>query len=235
MDTFDLKKYLAENPLLKEITEGKQVGTLYHFTKLIPLIRILETNTLKGSNTWDKSEKPFVSFTRNKNGWHVAGGKNVRIAIDGDKLSNNYKISPFDMQNLQSWDNAPLDEMEERVFGDINNITNYITEILVQSREFEGYSHLKDRLEILYPDFKTLNKISRRGKLIPYDEVFLPLTDDVKQYIDDTLTKEKIEYSIDFPKYEMIAYFNKKLNTKYDSISGDVEDYIESKVETTTS
>lgn len=154
--------------ILKEINEGKQVGILYHFTNLFSLMGILETNILKGSNTWDKNEKPFVSFTRNKNGWGLVSGpgKTVRITIDGNKLSDNYKISPYDMQNLKRWDDTPLDEMEERVFGNINNITNYIIEIVIQSKELEKYPHLEDKLKIIYPNYKILNKVTRRGKLL---------------------------------------------------------------------
>jgi hypothetical protein len=218
--------------LIDLLNEGKQVGTLYHFTNLFSLIKILETNTFKGSNAWNKNEKPFVSFTRNKNGWGLVSGpgKTVRITIDGNKLSNNYKISPYDMQNLKRWEDTPLDEMEERVFGDINNAKNYIIEIVIQSKALESYPHLEDELKIIYPNYKILNKVTRRDKLVSSNEVELPLTDDVKQYIDNIITKEKIEYNSDFPKYEMIKYFNQKLNTKYDSLTHQIEEYIISKL-----
>jgi hypothetical protein len=83
-----------------------------------------------------------------------------------NKLSDNYKISPYDMRNLKRWDDTPLDEMEERVFGNINNITNYIIEIVIQSKELEKYPHLEDKLKIIYPNYKILNKVTRRGKLV---------------------------------------------------------------------
>jgi hypothetical protein len=218
--------------LIDLLNERKQVGILYHFTDLISLIKILETNTLKGSNKWDENQKPFTSFTRNKNGWGLVGGpgKTVRISVDGDKLSDKYKISPYDMQNLKRWDDTPLDEMEERVFGDITNIINYVTEIVIQNKGLEEYPRLKDKLETIYPNYKTLNKISRRGKLVSSDEVELPLIDDVKQYIDNIINKEKIEVSYKFPNQEMIKYFNQKLNTKYDTLATPVKQYISSKL-----
>jgi hypothetical protein len=45
-----------------------------------------------------------------------------RIELDGDKLSNNYKITPF------AWDQE-RGEAEEYINRDIKNIKNYITGI----------------------------------------------------------------------------------------------------------
>jgi hypothetical protein len=134
------------------------------------------------------------------------------------------------MKNLKRWDDTPLDEMEERVFGDITNIINYVTEIVIQNKGLEEYPRLKDKLETIYPNYKTLNKFSRRAKLLSSDEVELPLIDDVKQYIDNIINKEKIEVSYKFPNQEMIKYFNQKLNTKYDTLATPVKQYISSKL-----
>jgi hypothetical protein len=218
--------------ILNQINEGKQVGNLYHFTDIFNLIKILETNTLKSSNKWKPEDKPFVSFTRNKDAWGLVAqvGKTVRITIDGDKLSNNYKISPFNIQKTKRWDNTPLDEMEERVFGDIKNIKNYITDITIQIVDLKEYPKLEDKLKLLYPDYKVLNKISRRDKLVPYDQVALPLSDDVKKYIQDIILKQKIEAAYEFPDYEMINYFNKQLNTNYDSLSVETKNYIKQQI-----
>ena len=77
------------------LNESKQVGTLYHYTKLGPLKDIVDSGVLMGT--------PSLSFTRDKN-FHKsyrdigAGyGKGllaVRLTVDGDKLSNRYKIEP---------------------------------------------------------------------------------------------------------------------------------------------
>ena len=82
------------------LNEGKQVGPLYHFTRTGELINILKSNILKVSDQWATNDdlRPFNSFTRNKNGWDVGGfPTDVRITIDGNKLSNKYKIKPFNM------------------------------------------------------------------------------------------------------------------------------------------
>ena len=67
------------------LNERKQVGILYHFTNFSFLPKILESNSLK-------SNYPYISFTRNKN---YCPECQVRILIDGDKLSDKYKIEPY--------------------------------------------------------------------------------------------------------------------------------------------
>lgn len=77
--------------LLKEINEGKQVGDLYHFTSIVNLKEILKSKILIPSK-----ERKYISFTRNKNLATLDNEKrDVKITIDGDKLSNKYKIIPY--------------------------------------------------------------------------------------------------------------------------------------------
>jgi hypothetical protein len=138
--------------ILKEITEAKQVGILYHFTRTRELIDILEDNMLKASDMWATNDdpRPFNSFTRNKNGWDVGGfPTDVRIAIDGNKLSNKYKIQPFNM-------GFEVDEMEERVYKDIPNIKDYILDITIDTKSDMNYEMDKDILNNLYPTIKTI-------------------------------------------------------------------------------
>ena len=79
--------------ILKEITEGKQVGTLYHYTDKNNFYKILESNQLKTLGR-------YISLTRNKN-LHLnspklgGGGLHYCFEIDGDKLSTKYKLEPF--------------------------------------------------------------------------------------------------------------------------------------------
>jgi hypothetical protein len=148
-------KDLKEN---EQLGEGKQVGTLYHFTRTGELIGILENNILKASDMWatNKDSRPFNAFTRNKNGWNVGGfPTDVRISIDGDKLSNKYKIQPFNME-------FGVDEMEERVYKDIPNIKNYITDITINTKTKGNYEIHKDIINKLYP---TINLIKEDESL----------------------------------------------------------------------
>lgn len=116
--------------ILNKITEGKQVGTLYHFTDNIGLEGILKSNQLLASTT----DANHVSLTRDKNGWHVGTRDNIaRISLDGNSISNNYKISPH------AWDQsdrgAGETESEEAVLTDkIDNVKKYITFILIDRR-----------------------------------------------------------------------------------------------------
>jgi hypothetical protein len=130
--------------LLKEITEAKQVGTIYHYTK--NLLKIIQTNTLKANPTPDiKDPRNFincVSFTRtpHRTFWIAKDSKAV-LVIDGDKLSNKYKISPYN-----DWIINHEDEMEERTCGrDITNIDQYIIKVILYEDNDEIKSLLKSK------------------------------------------------------------------------------------------
>jgi hypothetical protein len=148
--------------LIDLLKEAKQVGTLYHFTGFKSLINILEKNCLGMLRR--KGFDEVVSFTRNKDfnqvtkvfdlktgidGWFRSEiGCICRIAVDGDKLSNNYKFEPwrskvFSRDDPRSkWSQTPkvikkgkkyfsADESEERIFtkGKCIPIKKYIISI----------------------------------------------------------------------------------------------------------
>lgn len=95
--------------ILKEISEGKQVGTLYHFTSYKNMISIIRDNfILKGSNI------KYVSFTRNKSMRSDTISQNVRITVDGNKLSDKYKIEPY-ADYKSGYGRNLWDESEERI------------------------------------------------------------------------------------------------------------------------
>ncbi len=147
--------------LLDLLKEAKQVGTLYHYTSAAGLKGILESNKLNASTERYKGHTLYyVSFTRNKN-FHKKGANwnvktDYRITINGDKLSNKYKIQPF--AYIPGWDykdnweydwledeletdrrhffdaTGKYDEQEERIFfrdgnSGIENIKQYIVSI----------------------------------------------------------------------------------------------------------
>lgn len=92
------------------VKEAKQVGTLYHFTSLEALDKIIDNEGLV-SNIHD-----WISFTRNftnpKTG-HLEE-LNVRLAFDGDKLSNKFKIEPYLDKGYATRSD---EEQEERVLN----------------------------------------------------------------------------------------------------------------------
>jgi len=134
--------------ILKEITEAKQVGTLYHWTT--NLLGIIQTNTLKAGPT-PNIRNPLesincISFTRTPQRiFWIAENSNAVLVIDGDKLSNRYKMSPYN-DYIDHWE----DEMEERTCGrDITNIDQYIIKvILYKDMHIDDYDEIKSLLEL---------------------------------------------------------------------------------------
>lgn len=93
---------------LKTYHEEKQVGTIYHFTKLSSAMeiakskKILSSNKSGNNNTGDPLRQ--ISFTRNKNMWKERLWKDyaIRIVLNGDAISNKYKIEPYiDKNNVK--------------------------------------------------------------------------------------------------------------------------------------
>jgi hypothetical protein len=145
--------------LIDILREAKQVGILYHFTDDEGLRGILESNELWASET----NADHVSLTRDKNGWHVGTRDNIfRISLDGNKISNKYKVQPYAWSDL---DRGIGDtESEEAIITDkITNIRNYIIEITLDKK---GYDVMKkylkhtptnlNQIKQLYPNLKII-------------------------------------------------------------------------------
>jgi hypothetical protein len=99
-------KEFIKDKVKQFLTEAKQVGVLYHFT-------IIDSNFIL-----NKSATGYISFTRNKMMSSDSISKDVRIKIDGDKLSNNNRIEPFADTDAGYGRNAYTtnwDESEERI------------------------------------------------------------------------------------------------------------------------
>jgi 8-oxo-dGTP pyrophosphatase MutT (NUDIX family) len=120
-----------------EISEAKQRGTLYHYTPLHKLQKIVESNVLKAKDTpigqpGNAQFKKSVSLTRDKNfhtDYKMIGGLGARIILDGDKLSENYKIVPYNdpmYSKKLHIDSYSSYEAEERIFEDIKSLDKYI-------------------------------------------------------------------------------------------------------------
>lgn len=80
------------------ISEGKQRGTLYHFTDEDGLNGIIDSGGLY-SDFYS-----YISFTRSFTPPSVGHleYRYVRFAFDGDKLSNRYKIEPYSDNEFNS-------------------------------------------------------------------------------------------------------------------------------------
>lgn len=91
------------------LIEARQVGKLYYFGPYRRLDRLIN-NSFKLTSTI----QPFVSFTRNKSMVSDTIANEVRLTLDGDKLSQKYKISPFAHASA-GYGRSSADEAEERI------------------------------------------------------------------------------------------------------------------------
>jgi hypothetical protein len=96
----------------ESLNERKQVGLLYHFTSYVGLKGIIEDNMVL--KTWQTDIQPYVSFTRNKNFQSDTIPTQVRITVDGDKLSDKYRIAPH-ADTEAGYGRRSQDEAEERI------------------------------------------------------------------------------------------------------------------------
>jgi hypothetical protein len=151
--------------IYNELQEAKQVGTIYHFTSLPNLINILKENHLRAGAKIRK----YISFTRDKNFYKASDIRTrwgvdteVRIVVDGDKLSNKYKIEPYNFfYNRKKMDLYDKGEFEERIVSPvINNLDQYVIayEILYINAigENSDYFELRDEAMNLNSKVKEL-------------------------------------------------------------------------------
>ena len=118
--------------LIDLLREAKQVGMLYHYTSEDGLNGILNSNSIEASEEiYMGHHLYYVSFTRNKN-FHKKGSKfgvktEYRITLDGDKLSNKYKIQPFayvpGWDYTDNWEYDWLEDEPENVVRDFFSAT----------------------------------------------------------------------------------------------------------------
>jgi hypothetical protein len=129
----------------KYIIAAKQVGILYHHTSYSKALSILSMDHIKAS--YGEGSEGFVSTTRNKNLLKQStlglGGVGAVFVLDGNKLSNNYKIVPW-KYSAGPDASAVGDEDEERIMGTkrsnlarITNIKSYIIEIKLYETYFD--------------------------------------------------------------------------------------------------
>ena len=145
--------------LLTEIVEGKQVGTIYHFTSLRGILGILTDGFIR-SNSENQ-----ISTTRNKDmdlnllytDDYEKGELNTRLDLDGDKISNRYKIRPFQSDVGFGYEDRPpvylgKDEFEEQIItnGKSLPIYPYLKNVVLPPDENdEDYGLLDKVMEIL--------------------------------------------------------------------------------------
>jgi hypothetical protein len=116
--------------LIDLLNEGKQVGTLYHFTYLSSVSSIHEKGIKFAPNNsyLPKHEGMFyISTTRDHTGHRFVKGSEfvVRITLDGNKISEHYLIEPINQNYLMAkdvgidnnWSSAKDIYYEERIWS----------------------------------------------------------------------------------------------------------------------
>jgi hypothetical protein len=155
-----------------KLLEAKQVGILYHYTSIENAIKICKDNMLRPMNY------ETVSFTRDKN-FHgvqrdsIACG--VKFVVDGDKLSENYKIQPFNYFNTSDKSHGSenkyyhydyYDEQEEVVKSPIRNLSKYVIKVYIDLHHadcfFEGFELEDERILEDFPDEDVLMEYFNR-------------------------------------------------------------------------
>jgi len=115
------------------LTEAKQVGTLYHFTSYTNLVKIIKSDFVL--TTTLKDIQPYVSFTRNKRFHSDTISTQARLTIDGDELSNKYKISPH-ADTKAGYGRRSQDEAEERIslekYPNGVDVSKYLIEVTLR-------------------------------------------------------------------------------------------------------
>jgi hypothetical protein len=122
--------------IYNKIFEGIS-NTVYHYTQPKSLVSILETDTIKASQTLDDRDEDlnrgytyFISTARNLNSNYFSNELDgVIIEIDGEKLSRNLRGGPVDYYGIQK---ERKKEFEDRIFLNkptVENFKKYIKRI----------------------------------------------------------------------------------------------------------
>lgn len=162
--------------LINLIREAKQVGTLYHFTSYRLLVRIINSGFVLTSN--HKDIQPYVSFTRDKLMYSDSISTQVRLTIDGNGVSNRYKIMPH-ADVKAGYGRGSVDEMEERIslikYPRGVDVSRYLTIVDIkkinENFNFDDPETFQDTEDFVEPpSFEDYNEAIRliKRKNIPY-------------------------------------------------------------------
>ena len=119
-------------------TEAKQVGTIYHFTEPVWMENIIKSGVL------NLGKEKYTSFTRNaslpdESGYFNKPQYSIRLSFDGDKMSENLKISPIK-------DSRYEDESEEDVLKRVH--LKYLKQIDIKPNHLYNRKMLEYILDI---------------------------------------------------------------------------------------
>ena len=155
---------ITESEYKQKLKEAKQIGDIYHFTNLDTLTQLHTANRIELDIEYSSdSTNEYYSFTRDPNLSTLGEDKHqVRIKLNGDKMSNKYKFEPYvdiniEFPELSYSKNTPNFEAEERIsskYGKID-LTPYIEEIaIIDEENFLDYLEQNWKDDEYYDDIK---------------------------------------------------------------------------------
>ena len=139
------------------LKEAKQVGPLYHFTSFESLKNILTKNMIIGSYGNQDIKGRYISTTRDKNFYKSEPNLGAEVlqaalVLDGDKLSNKYKIRPYAYEPYRELDRSGA-ESEELIMlpgRDLGNVKSYLLGVILLRNNKNVISFLnKNNIKIL--------------------------------------------------------------------------------------
>jgi hypothetical protein len=164
--------------LLQEINivESKIVGDLYHITETNNLLSMLNTNYMVPNNERAVSTTRDYQFNLNKMRKEDSNESLSRITFDGNKLSNKYKIKPFNWtfstKGNDFYDDDDLDKIHKNV--GVKDETSE-EQIIINGKYFFWLPYVK-RIDIYINKKipKNLKKIEEKLKIlnITYDIIY---------------------------------------------------------------
>ena len=149
------------------LDEGKQVGTIYHFTSIIKAQEIIQSGMIIGHpEKFRNSQKRFmcISTTRDQNFWNVPREIGARVEIrfnfDGDAISHKYPVKPFNYFYNQGTRSNPANSESE--------------EVIILSAKKAGFD-FQDYLIDLTCDLNIIYR-KNQNKFTEYDEMSMQMT-----------------------------------------------------------
>ena len=133
--------------LIDILKEARQVGLLYHFTNSSFINNIKEKGIkFEPDNSGFYPNQFYIAATRDKSGEGLMKyldykDLNIRITLDGNKISERYKIKPINIENIWNWD-----EFEEEGIPVISKFAEFFEERILSNKE--GYLDPKYFLNI---------------------------------------------------------------------------------------
>ena len=200
---------------IRKFNESKKYQHLYHLLGFDNMVYMLEHNRLSPY----RAGGGYISFTTNRmmNGYI---GEDVttffKLEIDWDKLSEKYETNPYTYVSMNGY---KFSEHEERVKGEIENISEYITKIILIKSKIEYLK--KPTRNTKHSDYYTTGGNVKNN--IPYMIKYIMENTNIPLYVqddrtimkDDVYLKSLVDFKLTEVKYKYeIAYRGYTKNPK---------------------